>query len=136
LNNIMGRKNQFDIWDSEYLLQGKDVVLIPNYHCDHLDTKDSPNGVFQLEHINNFRSSGFLKIDIEEDEISTPINSPFLIHVEIREHHYKTSEINTNSDFQTFFSYQIFEGKKLINEMKYLEKLDINKSKYIIHFLS
>ena len=62
LNNVMGRKNQYTIWDKEYEFQGKKVMVVANYYierCKWLATcKDSCMYAFT----DNFRSYGNVKI--------------------------------------------------------------------------
>lgn len=57
LNNRMGRKNQYNIWNDEYLLQGKDIMLVPNYKVWNLDSFQTAKGPFQYQYIDNFRSA-------------------------------------------------------------------------------
>lgn len=70
LNNRMGRKNQYNIWKDEQELQGKYIMLVPNYQVHWMDTINTPKGVFQYQYINNFRSATPIEINyVGEDHI-------------------------------------------------------------------
>lgn len=62
LNNRMGRKNQYDIWEDEYKMQGKAVMLVLNYKSLVNDSISTAKGSFNYEYINNFRSASSLSI--------------------------------------------------------------------------
>jgi len=62
LNNRMGRKNQYNIWPDERELQGKTVMLVPNYTVDGMEGFNTGKGVFQYAYIDNFRSGTHIRI--------------------------------------------------------------------------
>lgn len=62
LNNRIGRKNQYNIWDDEYQIQGKEVMVMPNYKIEYADTIVTPKDTFQYYYLNNFRSSSSIDI--------------------------------------------------------------------------
>lgn len=62
LNNRMGRKNQYNIWKDERDIQGKAVMLVPNYTVDGMEGFNTGKGVFQYAYIDNFRSASHIHI--------------------------------------------------------------------------
>lgn len=62
LNNRMGRKNQYNIWPDERELQGKTVMLVPNYEVQGMEGFNTGKGVFQYAYIDNFRSGTHIRI--------------------------------------------------------------------------
>lgn len=69
LNNRMGRKNQYNIWDDEKNLQGKDVMLVPNYEVQGMEGFNTGKGEFQYAYIDNFRSPSRISIIPTEKEL-------------------------------------------------------------------
>lgn len=70
LNNRMGRKNQYNIWEDEHLLQGANIMLIPNYPIDGMESIETPKGRFQYMYLDNFRSSSPIVITPEQRELT------------------------------------------------------------------
>lgn len=62
LNNRMGRKNQYNIWDDEHELQGKTVMIIPNYYIPTMDSIVNPKKFAQYYYMENFRSASAIQI--------------------------------------------------------------------------
>lgn len=56
LNNRMGRKNQYNIWKDERDMQGKTIMLVPNYSVEGMEGFNTAKGTFQYAYIDNFRS--------------------------------------------------------------------------------
>lgn len=71
LNNRMGRKNQYNIWDDEYNLQGENIMLILNYKSPMHDSISTAKGSFNYEYIDNFRSAS--KLFIEEERVKVTV---------------------------------------------------------------
>lgn len=69
LNNRMGRKNQYNIWRDEQELQGKTVMLVPNYDAQGMERFNTGKGIFQYSYIDNFRSASHIRIIPTEKEI-------------------------------------------------------------------
>ena len=65
INNIMGRKNQFNIWQSENKYRGQSVFLIPNYDVTEFDTINGVHKRLRYTIIDNFQSYSCLKIYLE-----------------------------------------------------------------------
>lgn len=62
LNNRMGRKNQYNIWKDERDMQGKTIMLVPNYAVDGMEGFNTVKGAFQYAYIDNFRSASHMRI--------------------------------------------------------------------------
>ncbi|MBL7720296.1 MAG: glycosyltransferase family 39 protein [Flavipsychrobacter sp.] len=67
LNNIMGRKDQYGLWNTENNAQGKTVLLICNYPVhDSLGQLATRRDTPQYLHIRDFRSSSRIYIELTE----------------------------------------------------------------------
>ncbi len=69
LNNRMGRKNQYNIWKDERNIQGKTIMLVPNYTVDGMEGFNTAKGIFQYAYIDNFRSASHIRIVPVEKEL-------------------------------------------------------------------
>lgn len=69
LNNRMGRKNQYNIWNDERVIQGETIMLVPNYDAHGMEQFNTSKGVFQYAYIDNFRSASHISIVPMEKEL-------------------------------------------------------------------
>ncbi len=70
LNSIHYRKNQFDLWNGEDSIQGKDILLVGAYRV--FDTLMTTKGPYRVRKIDDFHSYYDIKIipDIKEFNVS------------------------------------------------------------------
>lgn len=80
LNNRMGRKNQYNIWNDEFEIQGKDIMLVPNYYIPTLDSIATAKGLFQYQYIDNFRSASQLVITPTLEQVKVQLGEITTIH--------------------------------------------------------
>lgn len=85
LNNRIGRKNEYNIWEDEYHMQGKDIMMVPNYYIENCDSIITRKGFFQYYYIFNFRSASGVRITTPIKEITLPPSAdtdvPFTFHI-------------------------------------------------------
>lgn len=74
LNNRMGRKSQYNIWPDEQQMQGKTIMMVPNYHIEGLDSIQTDKGKFEYYYIENFRSATQVVVAPITDEITCKAN--------------------------------------------------------------
>ena len=116
LNNMMGRKDQYYIWNLENQWQGKDVFLVPNYDVYGHPRFNTARGIYQEWPINNFRSASNVDITFTEKTVKArvggTINVPFLIK--------KTGNNNidfeSNKDYPAFIHIHYYDDRKMIKE--------------------
>ncbi|HRZ41260.1 MAG TPA: glycosyltransferase family 39 protein [Bacteroidales bacterium] len=56
LNNVMGRRNQFNLLDFENRYRGQEVMLVPNFRVDHFDTIPGTDGSRRFAFMPDFQS--------------------------------------------------------------------------------
>jgi hypothetical protein len=121
LNNIMGRRNQFDIWHSMEKYRGDTVLLIPNYHVDGLNQLPALDNKVQFLEIANFQSYPYVQIESLDlpDEIKA--ESSFNLKVRIESGKMDTLEFDYNPEYPSFLCCQWFQHGKLIKEQTLIE---------------
>lgn len=69
---IENRHSQYELWDSEAALEGKDITYFSRYiHAnDSIQVKSRDNEVFYYQKIKNFHTAYFLKIDVMNFDIT------------------------------------------------------------------
>lgn len=70
LSNRCGKRTQYDLWDYENQLQGKDVMVIPNYEVNRFDTFKTVKGSYNYTYADNFRTTTALVVKTEVEEIT------------------------------------------------------------------
>lgn len=113
LNNRMGRKNQYSLWEYEGALQGKSVMLISNYETNFLDTFHTAKGVEEYMFIDNFRSASGITITPQTEEISVVADSIFNVPIRFSYEVYEP-ELNANGSYPASLHAMYFQEGKLI----------------------
>lgn len=137
LNNRMGRKNQYNIWNDEMQLQGKDVMLVPNFEMNFGQKAETPKGTIEYHLIYNFRSSS--EICITTDIQDTTINEGgFDIDFKISTD--KPIDVEANEHYPTMLRALFFKDGKLIKdvytEMRITNEMLQSDSKHTVHIES
>jgi hypothetical protein len=115
LNNIMGRKNQFDLWNSEDKYRGQSIILIPNYYVEEFAKVPGISDDIRYIQIDNFQS--FSKITVsalniaDEAEVSQKLKQTVIVTSSD-----ENINLDANSDYPVYLYYQFFDGKSLIKE--------------------
>lgn len=117
LNNVMGRKNQFNIWDFENSFRGKEVMVVTNFDVPDFDSIGFSDERIQYAMIGNFQVFPGFTFDVkdfpetakpgERVNISARLNNP---------KGYNPSDLAANSAYPTFLTYQFFKGGRLISD--------------------
>jgi len=110
LNNIYGRKNQFDIWNLEKNLQGKEVVILPRGR-KNFKSITTVKGEYNVVNEENFRSFSFVKINTNINEIQTELNKPFEVDFSIEFKNGFELDFEANESYPAKVYYYFFEGK-------------------------
>ncbi len=64
LNNVMGRRNQFNLWDFENRYRGQEVMLVPNFRVDPFDTIPGTAGALRYAFMPDFQSFGHIWLQV------------------------------------------------------------------------
>lgn len=108
LNNRIGRKNQYNISTDEYNIQGKDVMIVPNYTMNHIDSIATRKGIFQYYYEDNFRSSSSITIQTFKDEYVAAPSEQLLFHFQIYANDNKW-DITNNPNCQPVIHVMLFK---------------------------
>jgi len=116
ISNVMGRKNQFDIWKSEDQYRGRRIMMIPNYEIREFDSVPGTSPVVRYRFIDNFQSfSGIRIVPGQLPEKASPGDTlKIKIHFENLEEFLPW--LDSNPEYPSRVYYQFFQGRKLITE--------------------
>ena len=149
LNNIQGRKNQFNIWDWEDKYRGKTLAVIPNYIIP-VDTIPGTNGRFRYVIINNFQSYSKLWLKpLNEWKDAYYPNEEIHVKLFVENRHSGTIDLEANKQFPVFIFYHYEQNGKVLpinktgirltnkdidSEIECTIKLPSNAGKYQLFF--
>lgn len=115
LNNIMGRKNQFDLWNAEDIYRGQKIMVVLNYNNKKFDSIKNISETLRYKFINNFQS--FSTIQIFPIDLKETANTSDTLNIKV---HFKTKNKvdieKSNNDYPSFISYHFFKGDQLIKQ--------------------
>ncbi len=118
LNNRMSKRNQYDLWHYEDSMQGKDIMLITNYHVNGLDSIQLPWGYAEYLYIDNFTSASHVNIYNTPKEITAKptevVKVPFTLG---RDANFKT-DLESNNHYPPRLIVKFFDGKHVAHEVK------------------
>ncbi len=112
LNNVMGRKDQYNLWNHEDTYQGKDIMLITNFYQDGLHSIATAKGNIQYGFINNFRSSGNIEIEPAVKELTANSGDSILVSFTVRVRKGSHVDAEANDDFPMYISYELFKDNQ------------------------
>lgn len=109
INNIMGRKNQFDLWECEDLYRGKKVMVVLNYDEKAFDTIDNIYPAIYYKFVNDFQV--FSKIKIVPLYLNSKVkpNTTENIVVKILNPSGDTVDLERNKEYPTQINYCFFK---------------------------
>jgi hypothetical protein len=79
LDNVLGRKNQYSIWNYENEVQGKEIVVVTNVYIDQVPFTTTAKGNYQYAFIPNFHSPSNLRIHVFSRSISAAVYGQFSV---------------------------------------------------------
>ncbi len=120
LNNVMYRKNQYDLWNYEDSLRGQNIMLIPNYPSVIYDTLKNTSIFTQYKYIKNFQSYSKIKITPLDLPKKTLINDTIKIELDFKHPDNKRMNIEAN-DIPSHLYCIYFKGKKRVKQQKLLK---------------
>jgi len=122
LNDAYWRKNQYNIWPIESALQGRNVVVIPNWHEEHFDSVMTPLGVVSYKPVDNYVSYSRVDIKTERKSYYWKKNAVHLVFSTLTKRSNEKINFELNKELPSFLSYQIFKNgivqKEIITNIK------------------
>lgn len=118
LNNIMGRKNQFDIWNVEEIYRGKNIIMIPNYDAKEFERIQGISKNIRYKFIENFQSFSKIKIKVISLKKKTIKSDTLNLTINLTSKAHHNLDLCANLNYPSYVYYQFFEGKKLIKQIK------------------
>ena len=131
LNNIYGRKNQFDIWNSEDLYRGKNVMVVLNYEEKSFDSIENIYPAIPYKFVNDFQV--FSKIQIIPVFLNNNMKPNATIPVVVKIINPSGSSINLehNKEYPTQINYCFFKD----NMSAYESNGIVLSNKNLNHFM-
>lgn len=133
LDDISGRRTQYDLWDTEQELQGKTVVLISkNKHSLASDSLSSIlGGKYYYGTIDNFQSYSKVKIEFKEHEFSAVVGESWTLPIRYNEtYEHEAAEVAPQIGIHTFSGGELLEsinsGVLISESMNDGEWIDLN----------
>jgi hypothetical protein len=111
LNNIMGRRDQYNIWNYENNYQGKPVVVIPNFYVYGLPKFETCKGESQYDIISPFYSSSNIDIYTNRKEVTTHPGDTVHVGLKLGIKENCTVDAAGNPAYPMMVSYQFFNSK-------------------------
>jgi hypothetical protein len=111
LNNVAGRKNQFDVWGDESSYRGQEVIIVPNYAGSGYDTIPETNPVMQYKPAHNFQSYSTIQFQITETPTTIHGSDSMLVTVMVQ----IPEMVNlAHPEHPPMISVQLFSRKKIV----------------------
>ncbi len=115
LNNIFYRKNQYDLWNIEEELQGKDVLIVFPMYAYPLDTlRTSNNKVYKAGKVENFRSYNKVLISILQEDLRANVDTIIEIPVKITNNYNIVADFRANPELNSVLSYTYFQKNEMV----------------------
>jgi len=118
LNNIMGRKNQFDTWNCEEQFRGKNIIIIPNYYENKFDNIPNTSKKYCYTFINNFQSFSKIRIRPTALEKEARVSDTVQVTLILSNTSNTPLNINANPDYPSYLYYCFFKEKTIIKQGK------------------
>ncbi|MFO7720577.1 MAG: glycosyltransferase family 39 protein, partial [Gillisia sp.] len=132
-NGVNYRKNQFNLWDTETKIQGKDVLIVSSRELPNFSLLETAVGDLYFSEVKNFRSYNKVEIEVLNKEWTFEANKIYPLEVQLTNNSPLKVDFKENSDFLVEIVVSLFKDKKLIEEQRfplrlYEEKLDPGES--------
>ncbi|WP_430406423.1 ArnT family glycosyltransferase [Fluviicola sp.] len=122
LNNIQYRRNQYDMWNIEEILQGKRIMYIPNWQLDRDGSCSFPTSKEKVQYIliDDFRS--YAKINIATNESRYTFKAGALIDfpLTLTNNYCKPITFGRNKTYPDWLVFCLFHEEEMASEEKKL----------------
>ena len=118
LNNVFGRKNQFDIWNAEDTYRGRTIMLIPNYDIKGFERIPGVSEELQYTFIENFQSFSSIRIDVSGFRQMVEAGDTLHLTLRLTAPANRHLDLSANPDLPVYLYYEFFEGEQVIKKVK------------------
>jgi hypothetical protein len=115
LTNVMGRKDQYGIWNLEDSLQGEDIMFVSNFYVDTLRSFPAGKDTLQYSMIDNFRSSSNITIRTEQKKIEVSDADSFSIDFTLGIREGCNVDAEANVAYPMYISYEFFNEEGFVS---------------------
>ena len=126
-NGVNYRKNQFDLWDTEAKIQGKDVLIVSGRELPNFYPFETALGDFYISELKNFRSYSKVEIEVLNDELTFEADKTYPLEVLLTNNFPFQVDFKENRDFSVEIVVSLVKDKELIEEQGF--PLKLNKEK-------
>jgi len=123
-NGVNYRKNQFDLWDTEAKLQGKDVLIVSERDLPNFSPFETALGDFYISELKNFRSYNKVDIEVLNEHLIFEAGKTYALEVLLTNNFPFQVDFKENKDFLVEIVVSLVKDKKLIEEQSFPLKLD------------
>lgn len=123
-NGASYRKNQFDLWDTETQIQGKDVLIVSPHALPNFSPFKTVLGDFYISELENFRSYNKVEINILNENLTFEAGKSYPLEVLFKNGFPFSVDFKENKDFSVEIVVSLVKDKKLIEEQSFPIRLD------------
>jgi len=123
-NGVGYRKNQFDLWDSETKIQGKDVLIVSERDLPNFSPLKTTLGDFYVSDFKNFRSYNKVKIEVLNDEWTFSADKTYPLKVQLTNNFPFPVNFQENKDFSVEIVVSLVKYKKLLEQQSFTLRFD------------
>jgi len=123
-NGVSYRNNQFDLWDTEAKIQGKDVLIVSGRDLANFSPFETVLGDFYISELKNFRSYNKVEIEVLNEYLTFEADKTYPLEVLLKNNFPFQVDFRENKDFSVKIVVSLFKNKELIEEQSFPLKLD------------
>jgi hypothetical protein len=116
LNNIMHRRDQYNYLSFENEAQGKEVMLVTNYHRDGLSALETVKGRLEYTYIRNFRSASDILIEVKQKELTVSDQDSLRLNIILSTRNGANLDVEANPEYPFYVTYRYFNEKGYLSE--------------------
>ncbi|NNE55412.1 MAG: hypothetical protein HKN32_05290, partial [Flavobacteriales bacterium] len=118
LNNIMGRKNQFDIWNVEEKYRGEKVMIIPNYDIPEFDRIEGLSKVKRYAFVEDFQQYSAINVTQEGLRSEAKRSDTLNVKIMLSNSQKVTIDLEANPSAPAIFSCLFLKEKQIVKQQE------------------
>lgn len=118
-NGVNYRKNQYDLWDTEQKIQGKNVLIVLKRDLPKFSPLETAVGDYYISEFKNFRSYNKVEIEVLNEECIMEANKNYPLEVLLTNNFPYPVDFKENKDFCVEIVVSLVKDKELIEEQHF-----------------